>query len=212
MNGTARRCVFRRSRPSGIACLKMPEPPANRAERSSSPTTGRTGCDPRSAEGPATNRATGDLRRSPEPSRQPVRATPQAVDGRNSSVIDNLAKRMSSAWMSGPADGKPSSSAGLRCSARRTRADRERLRRALSDGPPAPDRLAAVYENNVPRESGPAVPEARAMRRMATAGRDGGDARKVGPGRRPSGRRPPGRRPPGRRPWSERDLAPRTTP
>ena len=170
MNGTARRCVVRRRRPSGIACLKVPEPPANRAERSS-PTTGRIGCDPRSAEGPATNRATSDLRRSPEPSRQPVRATPQAAGSRNSSVIDDLAKRMSSAWMSGPADGKPflSSSAGLRCSARRTRADRERPRRASSDGPPAPDRLAAVYENNVPRESGSAVPERRETAKRPTA-------------------------------------------
>ena len=171
MNGTARRCVFRRSRPSGIACLKMPEPPANRAERSSSPTTGRTGCDPRSAEGPATNRATGDLRRSPEPSRQPVRATPQAAGSRNSSVIDNLAKRVSSAWMSGPADGKLllSSSAGLRCSARRTRADRERPRHAPPDGSPAPGRLAPACENNAPRESGSAVPERRETAKRPTA-------------------------------------------
>ena len=171
MNGIARRYVFRRSRPSGIARLKMPGPSTNRAERSSSPTTGRTG--PRSDESPATNRATGYRRRSPEPSRQPVRAAPQALGSRDSSVIDNLAKPMSSAWVSGSADEKllfsSSAIAGLRRSARRTQADRERPRREPPDSPSAPGRLAPAYENNVPRESDSPVPERQETAKRPTA-------------------------------------------
>lgn len=167
MNGIFRRCVIRRSRPGCMIRLKIPGSLANRGECSSSLTTARIGCNSRLAKSLPTNRTTGNL--------QPVRATPQAVGNRNSSIIDNLAKRISSARMSRSADEKlvPSSSviAKFQSSARKTQThtNRERLGRMVPDGLSASGRFAPACKNNTPWAGGSAVPERQEKANRPTA-------------------------------------------